>query len=165
MTLYAVSLTSSVVSASHPSDVFEITASTRSNLRLHGMILSRVSTAGVGTTSVDHPLVEVLRGSSANGGTATGTAINLDSLSRATASFLVNLVTSAIGSAGSTVAELLSASMNSVGGTFVWYPECKPTCKLGERLSIRIGPRANAMVLTGTVYVEETGKMPGLGDR
>ena len=165
--LFSVSFSSVSVPATLPVDLFEITASTRSNLRFIGAAVSRISTAGLGTTAIDLPLMEVLRGSSANGGTSTGIVVNVDSRSKATAGFLANTPSSNIGSAGSSVQRLLSVTMNGNAGTFVWYPADRerPTCKLGERLQLRIGPRANAFVMTGTIWVEEFGKAPGIGDR
>lgn len=165
--LFSISFSSVAVPATLPVDLFEITASTRSNLRFIGAAVSRISTAGVGSTLIDLPLIEVLRGATANSGTSTGVIVNVDSRSKATASFLANLPTSNVGAAGSSVHRLFSGVMNANAGTFVWYPADRerPTCKLGERLSIRIGPRANAMSMTGTIWVEEFGKAPGIGDR
>lgn len=167
MPSYAIALTSSPAVAADPTDLVEITASTKSDFLLTGIVLSRVSTAGVGTTAVEHPLLQILRGSSANAGTATGIARNIDSMSKTTATFLINLGTTAIGSAGSTVHRLLSVSFNTLFDSFMWMPpkDQRPSCKLGERLSVRIGPRANALVMTGTIFIEEIGKRPGLSDR
>lgn len=165
--VYAVSFSTAAVGAALPIDLFEITASTQANIRLLGVAVSRVSTAAVGTTGADQALLQVLRGSSAGGSTSTGVIFNMDSRSRSTAKFAASVVSSNIGSAGSTVAVMLNAIFHGLNGQFAWFPdrESAPIAKLGERLSVRIGPRASAYSMTGTAYVEEIGKAPGIGDR
>lgn len=160
--MYAVSF-SSANSSAVAKDIFEITASTLSSLVIHSVEIAQVA-AALTSSAIESLTVAVFRGATdADGGGSTGTPVNLNGRSSATATFLTQINSSSPGSSAGGAAKLVFARPWNTQTPFVWRPPVneRPTCKLSQRLQVRLGAPAAAMVIGGTIIVEEIGRIPG----
>lgn len=155
---------SSADSSAVVKDVFEITASTKANLRIHEVHLGKIA-AAMTSTAIENLAVLIRRGSSAAAaGGSTNKPINIDARSQATAEFTVLNNSS---TPGSSTGDILFSAIWNTQKPFVWKPapEDRPTCILSQRLQVRLGAPAAAIVINGSIIVEEIPKAPGVSDR
>lgn len=150
-------------------DVFEITPSTESNIALREVRLGKIAAAlSVGASLKEALLVTVWRGSTdADIGGSTISGVLLDGRRESTHTFAAQQNSSTPGSSetGPGIELLYSQSWNTEL-PFIWRPvkEERPICKLSQRLQVRLGASTGAIVISGSMVVEELGKMPSLGD-
>lgn len=159
--VYSVSF-SSADSTAVIKDIFMITASTVSNFIVRELRINQIA-AALTSTAIELLSLTIYRGSSiASAGGATATPVNVDSRSDATATFTTLVNSSTPGSSGA-VAQLLYSSPWNTQLPFVWRPpkDERPVCKLSQRLQVRLGAPGAAMVIGGSMIIEEIGKFPG----
>lgn len=163
--IYAISF-SSIDASAVAQGVFEITPSTQSNVVLRELRLGKVA-AAQSASAIETLPVTVYRGATdADAGGATAAAILMDARRGATNTFGVSIGASSPGSSEGGVAEKVFSQPWNTQEEFVWRPpkEERPVCILSQRLQVRLGAPAAAIVIGGTLIVEEIGKMPGVSD-
>jgi len=159
--VYAVSFTSADATGV-TKDIFDITGSTKSNFVVHALYLAQIA-AALTSSAIEAVPIGVYRGSTlASAGGATSIPRKLDGRSSATATFSVLINSSSPGSSGP-AAQLLHSMPWNTQTAFVWKPapEDRPTCRLSQRLQVRLGATASTVTIGGTLIVEEIGKIPG----
>jgi len=147
-------------------DIFEITPSTQANIEFRKLVLGKIAPA-LSSTAIELLTVSIYRGATdADAGGSTGSGVLMDSLRGATHTFDVQLNSSSPGSSEGGAAELLYTQPWNTQLPFVWEPieDERPSCKLSQRLQVRLGAPAGTITIGGTLVIEETGKMPGLSD-
>ena len=167
--IYSISF-SSVATVAAAVELFDVKGSTLSNFRLTSLTFGQIA-AALSSSAIESLAVGVYRGSTLSS-SATGlnfttvNPVNLDSQSEATARLTAIVNSSLTGSSGAAASLLLSQPWNTQT-TFVWKPRCdkgvdeRPTMALGERLQVRLGAPAAAIIVGGTMVVEEIGRVPG----
>lgn len=149
-------------------DVFEITPSTVSNIAVRELRLGKIAASlSVGASLKESLLVTVWRGATdADIGGSTIGGVLLDGRRGSTHSFAAQQNASTPGSSAGGAAELLFSQAWNTELPFIWRPvkEERPICKLSQRLQVRLGASSGAIVISGSMIIEELGKMPGLGD-
>lgn len=159
--IYSVAF-SSADSSAVAKDIFEITGSTKSSFKLHEVHLGQIA-AALTSSAIETLTVSIYRGATvAAAGGATATPRHIDARTSATATFAVLLNSSSPGSS-STSAHLLFSRPWNTQEPFVYRPapEDRPVCKLTQRLQVRLGAPAAAIVIGGTIIIEEVGRVPG----
>lgn len=165
--VYSISFTSADASGV-AKGVFEVTPSTQSNISLREVRLGKVA-AALSSSAIESLVVSVWRGATdADAGGSTGSGVLQNALRESTHTFAVQLNSSSPGSsAGGAGIKLLHAqAWNTTQEDFVWRPpkDERPSCKLSQRLQVRLSASAGAIVIAGSMLVEETGKVPSLSD-
>lgn len=165
--VYSMSFSSHIASGVDKG-VFEVLPSTQSNIKVHSLHLGKEAAAAAFNSSVvESLLVQVFRGATdADIGGSTMNGVLLDNLRGSTHTFAAQQNSSTPGSSQGGAAQLIHSETWITDRPFVWAPpeDKQPTCKLSERLQVRLGASAATITISGTLVVEETGKMPGLSD-
>lgn len=164
--VYAVSF-SSIDASAVAQGVFQITPSTDSNISLRELRLGKVA-AALSSSAIETLPVSIWRGATdADAGGTAVVPVLMDGRRGSTATFAVSVGASSPGSsAGGAAIELLFSQPWNTQEDFVWRPpkDERPICILSQRLQVRLGAPAAAIVIGGTIIVEEIGKIPGLSD-
>ncbi len=158
--LYSVSF-SSQDAAAVATDIFDITGSTLTSYRLRELSLGQVA-AALTSSAIETLTLEIYRGSTIASGGATAAVVRVDSRTSATSALLAVVGSSTPGSSGTSAQRVFGIGWNTqVPIVLKWDEKTAPTCKLGERLQVRLGAPAATMILGGTIVVEELGRVPG----
>ena len=158
---YAVGF-SSADSSAVVKDIFQIKGSTKANFRLREMHLGKIAAAQT-SSAIETLPVSIWRGSTLDAvGGATGTVVNLDGRYSATGTFTTLVNSSSPGSSGPAGLLVFSKPWNTQNEYVVkWGEKDAPTCVLGQRLQVRMGAPAAAIVIGGNVVIEEVPHVPG----
>ncbi len=163
-TLYSITFSDQECSGVAARDVFELTGSTNSRLRLHEVNLSQhVNVVGA---SAERLKVEVLTGGAgtkAAGGVAGVPIRFLDKGATALTTGSFNSTTIGLASSDETLRHGDTWPLNE---NFNYCPASDKRIQtaLGERLSVRLGINAAAIGISGSIVWEEIGKVPGEND-
>ena len=153
---------SSADSSAVVKDIFQIQGSTTANFRLRELHLGKIA-AALTSTAIELLAVSIWRGSSlTSAGGATAAPTIVDGRYSATATFTTLVNSSSPGSSG-TSAKLLFARPWNTQQEFVvkWGEKDAPTCVLSQRLQVRMGAPGAAIVIGGSMVIEEVPHVPG----
>ena len=143
-------------------DIFQIKGSSKANFRLRELHLGIIS-AAMTSSAIETLALSIWRGSSADSvGGATAAPLNLDARYSATATFTTLVNSSSPGSSGAASKLVFSRPWNTQQEYVVkWGERDAPTCVLLQRLQVRMGAPAAAIVIGGNVVIEEVPHVPG----
>lgn len=150
--MYTVAFSAVTVSAAE--DLFEITPADDKPVKLRGLFIGQSSDAG---DAQDEMLqVSIIRGHTTSGsGGSAATARQLSSIDTA-AGFAAEVNNTTTASAGTTHT-LHTDTFNVRAGYQLWFPpECCPMASQADTtIVVRITAPADALTMSGTLYVEE----------
>lgn len=150
--MYTVAFSAVTVSAAE--DLFEITPADDKPVKLRGLFIGQSSDAG---DAQDEMLqVSIIRGHTTSGsGGSAATACQLSSIDTA-AGFAAEVNNTTTASAGTTHT-LHTDTFNVRAGYQLWFPpECCPMASQADTtIVVRITAPADALTMSGTLYVEE----------
>lgn len=153
--MYSVSF--SAVSVSAAQDLFELTPADDKPIQIVGIELGQSSDSG---DAQDEQLqISIIRGSATSGsGGSAPTPAPMSSSAQAAAGFTAEVNNTTQGSSGTAVT-LMTTCWNVRAGYVNWFPEnCRPGASQANTL-LRVAQTApaDAITMSGTLYVEELG--------
>lgn len=154
MRTYAV--TFSAVSVSAAQDLFELTAASNKPIEIVGIELGQSSDAGDAQDEVLQ--ISIVRGNTTSGSGGSGPTPAPLVASDASSGFGCEVNNTTVASGGSPVT-LHTGCWNVRAGYINWFPEgCRPsTNSTGSTLCVRMTAPADAITMSGTLFVREFG--------
>jgi hypothetical protein len=148
------------VSVSAAQDFFEISPGDDKPVELVGLFLSQAGNSDVGDAAEECLRWSIVRGHATSGSGGTAPTARPVKVQDAAAGFAAEVNNTTIASAGTGVT-LHADSFNVRVGTQVWFPPgSEPDCSQGSGVIIVVrllGAPADAITLSGTLYVREFG--------
>lgn len=153
--VYTVSFANVSVSAAQ--DLFEVSPADDKPVELIGLFLAQNGVGDVGDAAEELIRISVIRGHATSG---TGTAATAHPVKRTdpAAGFACEINNTTVASTGTPIT-LHEDAFNVRAGYMLWWPEgTEPDAAQGDTtIVVRIPAPADAITLTGTLYVRELG--------
>lgn len=146
------------VSVSAAQDLFEISPADDKPVEIVGMELAQNGVADVGDAQEELLRFSIIRGHSTGGSGGTAPTPRPVKRTDAAAGFAAEVNNTTVASAGTGVT-IHEGAFNVRAGYINWWPEgCEPDAGQGDgTIVVRIPAPADAITLTGTLYVRELG--------